>query len=99
MSNAKTNKQMNEAELLAKVEENTILQKENAALKLKEEKYINTIKEQGEELERLRVVAKVLENHFMENGPGWHVEKCVGCGKCDYVLLENSLAKANVLSK
>ena len=95
MSDAKTNEQV----ILAKVEENTILRKENEEFKVREEQYLNTIKEQGEELERLRVMAKVLETHFNENGPGWQVERCVGCGKCDYVLLENSLAKVNVLSK
>lgn len=81
-----------------KNENNTILQ-ENRELKLREEMYLNTIKEQNLELEKLRAVAKALQDHFMKNGPSWQVERCVGCGKCDYILLEDALVKANVLSK
>jgi len=79
--------------------ENAALRQENAELKLKEEKYAKIIKEQAAELEQLRILARVVERHFIENGPGWQVERCVGCGKCDYVLLENSLAKALATGK
>lgn len=68
------------------------LQQENKELK-------STIQEQAQELEKLRAVAKALQNHFLKNGPAWQVERCAACGKCDYMLLEESLVKANVLNK
>lgn len=73
---------------------NTALLQEIAELKLKEEGYIKTIKEQSAEMEQLRILARTVEKHFIENGSGWQVERCVGCGKCDYMVLEDSLAKA-----
>ncbi len=76
------------------VNENAALRQENAELKSRESQYLNTIREQGEELEKLRILARTVENHFIENGPGWQVERCVGCGKCEYVLLEEALVKA-----
>lgn len=69
-----------------------VLQQENKALK-------STIEEQVQELEKLRAVAKTLQNHFLKNGPAWQVERCAACGKCDYMLLEESLVNANVLNK
>lgn len=78
---------------------NNALMKENAELKLREEQYMNTIKQQSMELEKLRIVAQALEKHFRENGSGWQVERCVGCGKCDYILLEESLSKALAANK
>ena len=74
--------------------ENNALRRENSELKLREEKYINTIKEQDAELEKLRILARTVENHFNENGSSWQVERCIGCGKCDYVLLEDAVTKA-----
>lgn len=82
----------NSKELLAK--ENAVLRQENAELRLRESQYLNTIREQEAEMEKLRTLARTVENHFIENGPGWQVERCVGCGKCDYVLLEEELVKA-----
>ena len=92
MSDEKSKELLQEKDRLAN--ENAVLRQENAELKLRESEYLNTIREQGAELEKLRIVARTVEKHFIENGPGWQVEKCVGCGKCDYVLLEDALAKA-----
>jgi len=68
------------------------LQQENRELKA-------TLQEQAQELEKLRAVATALQNHFLKNGPAWQVERCAACGKCDYMLLEESLVNANILSK
>ncbi len=97
MSDEKRIKLMQEKDHLEN--DNAALRQEIEALKLREEKYLYTIKEQGSELEKLRNLARVTEQHFIENGPGWQVERCIGCGKCDYVLLGNTLEKALASSK
>lgn len=92
MSNEKIKELLQDKDQLAN--ENAALRQENAELKSKQAQYLNTIREQGAELEKLLILARTVENHFIENGPGWQVERCVGCGKCEYVLLEEALVKA-----
>lgn len=95
-------KEMEQAGLTEKErleKENIALQEEITALRLKEENHTQTIQAQNQELEKLRTIVKALQDHFLKNGPAWQVERCVGCGKCDYMLLEESLVKAQMLSK
>ncbi len=81
-----------EAELLKMEAELSALRTEHAELKTREEQYINTIKEQGQELEQLHRLARVVRNHFEDFfNTGCHVERCVACSKCDYEILGQAL--------
>jgi len=83
-----------ETEGLAAITEEELLKMkaEIAELKSRETEYMKTIKEQGQELESLHRLARVVLTHFEDFLiTGCHVDRCVACGKCDYEVLGQAI--------
>lgn len=68
------------------------LRSENSEFQSRQEELSRTIEEQGQELEQLRKLARIVLNHFDEFlNTGCHVDRCIACGKCDYEILGQAL--------